>query len=111
VIIVLPAEHGGQLLLGEGALQLPQRALELGRLTLGALLLGQLGEDERVLRPPEEGLEGLDLAAAAGDVGVEPLRGRRIVPYVGPAGLLLELAQLGLAGGEVKDDPSVPAPY
>jgi len=96
--------------LGQHLRGLGQRGLDLGRLGRGVLFLGQLGEDGEVLGLAQELLEGLQLPLAPRDVGQQALRTLAVLPEVRRGGALLQLPQLSFPLGEVKDDPSIPAP-
>jgi len=105
--VVFALEEVGELPLGDEAGDAGEAGLDLGGLCVGALLLGELGEDGEVLGLAEEAVEGFEVALAAADVGVEGGGRGGVLPEVRRGGAGLEVLQLGLALREVKDDPSV----
>jgi len=110
VCIIRPGEELGQLLLRQPPRGLGQRGLDLRRLGLGVLFFGQLGEGGEILGLTQELLKRLQLPLAPGDLGEQALRALAVLPEVRRGGALLELSQLSFPLGEVKDDPSIPAP-
>jgi hypothetical protein len=106
VAVVLPAEEGGQLQLGQVSLQPVQGLLQLPLdLAVGALVQ-ELVEDLGLLEALGQGVVAIEVLADPGQMGGQPLAAGGIVPDVGTGELPLEVGDLLPAALDVKGTPS-----